>query len=94
MTRRKPIEWPELAVNLEPEEARALEEVAERLSDTPAPPSRRFRSELTERFASVLPAPRWRPENPATTAALLVLLGVILLALAAIGLAGAGPFSA
>jgi len=94
MSPRKPSEWPEVAVNLEPQEAQALEELAERLSETPTPPSRRFRSRLRERFASVLPAPPWRPPNPAMTATVLALVGVILLTLAALGLAGAGPFSA
>lgn len=90
MSRRDPTEWSEVARDLEPEEVEPLAALADRLSHSPTPPSRRFRTRLRDRFAAAMPAPAWRPARPLAMAAALGVLGILLLGFAAIALIG-GP---
>ena len=86
-------EWPQIARDLDADEIEPLATIARRLSESNPSPSSRLRARLEARFAMLAPGPAWRPRAPARTAMGFAVPGVLLLGLAALGLAGLGPFA-
>jgi hypothetical protein len=84
----------DLAPGLEPAEAERMLELAARLAaDRPLPPPA-FRGDLRRRLATTREAGAVAPRRVRALAALCALSGLVLLAIAAGGVAGGGPFAA
>jgi hypothetical protein len=79
----------ELGIDLDREEAEAIDALGERLAERPMP-SAQFRADLNAHLHA-LTREAWRPRRPWRLATAYVASGMALLAIAAIGLAGAGP---
>lgn len=85
----------ELEPGVERLQVRALERVAHRLEDERPVPRAAFRGDLRRHLEVLGPAAtRWRPARLRLQVATYVASGVALLAVAGLGLAGAGPFAA
>lgn len=74
-------------------EAEAIDRLGERLQAERQLPRPAFRSELRARLGELQHSRPWRPRRLKLAVAGYVCSGLLLLAVAAIGLAGAGPFA-
>jgi hypothetical protein len=84
----------ELETSIHPDQRRVLYRVAERLERERPLPNPAFKGELRRKLAELGLAPRrWQPERLRLQVAAYLAAGLALLALAAIGLSGIGPFA-
>lgn len=84
----------ELGEDVPVEEREALARLAERLERQRPVPRAAFRGELRRRLFGTPTERQWRPANLRVLIAAYSGSGALLLLIAALGLAGAGPFAA
>lgn len=84
---------PEFEQDMSPEESEAVARLAERLERQRPVPRAAFRGELRRRLFGTPGERQWRPANLRLHLAAYSGSGILLLLVAALGLAGAGPFA-
>jgi hypothetical protein len=84
----------DLEPGLEPAEAKRMVELGTRLAADRPLPAPAFRGDLRRRLATAREAGAVAPRRVRALAASYVLSGLVLLAIAAAGVAGGGPFAA
>jgi hypothetical protein len=89
--------WSDYERELDPEipegERKSLARVAAQLASDRPVPSARFRGQLRRDLVAAQPKPLWRPRRLKLTIGAYAASGLVLMLLALVGIAGAGPFA-